>query len=74
MKRRFPTQKEQILQYMQEFGWITPMDAIHQIGCTKLATRISELIRDGHRIEKDTVSYENWRGQPRHFTRYRLAV
>ena len=69
-----PTQKEEILQYMREFGWITPMDCIHQIGCTKLATRISELIRDGIQIEKETVYYENWRGQQRHFTRYRLAV
>lgn len=68
------TQKEEILQYMEERGWITPMDAIHQIGCTKLATRVSELIRDGHRIEKETVRYTNWRDQPRHYTRYRLVV
>jgi hypothetical protein len=59
---------------MRDFEWITPMEAIHQIGCTKLATRISELIRIGYEIEKDTVWYENWRGQRRHFTRYRLAV
>ena len=71
---RGPTQKDEILQYMQEFGWITPMDAIHQIGCTKLATRISELIRDGYPIEKETVHYHNWRQQRRRFTRYRLAV
>ena len=71
---RGPTQKEEILQYMRDFGWITPMECIHQIGCTKLATRISELIRQGYEIEKDVVRHENWRGQPRHFTRYRLAV
>lgn len=71
---RGPTQKEEILQYMRDFGWITPMESIHQIGCTKLATRISELIRDGYEIENETVHYKNWREQPRHFTRYRLAV
>ena len=69
-----PTQKEDILQYMREFEWITPMECIHQIGCTKLATRISELIKDGYQIEKDMVYYRNWRDQPRHYMRYRLAV
>lgn len=68
------TQKEEILQYMRDFGWITPMDAIHQIGCTKLATRISELIRDGYQIEKQTVWYQNWKNKKRHFTRYRLVA
>lgn len=68
------SQNEEILEYMREHGWITPMDAIMHLGCTKLATRISELIRSGHRIEKQTVWYENRKHQKRHYTQYRLVV
>ena len=71
---RGPTQKEEILQYMKVYGWINPMECFYQIGCTKLSTRISELIRDGYEIDKKTVYYTNWRGQFRHYTQYRLAV
>ena len=37
------TQHERILDYMDRFGSITPMDAIFDLGITKLATRIGEL-------------------------------
>ena len=71
---RIPTQREKILQYMSDFGWITPMDAIRELGCTKLATRVSELIREGYEIEKQTVTDKNRWGQTVHYMRYRLAV
>lgn len=67
-------QREMILQYMRDFGSITPMEAIHEIGCTKLATRISELIRDGTEITKETVTDKNRCGQTVHYMRYRLVV
>ena len=48
-KRRKPSQKQQILALLREGHTLTPMFIIHEIGCTKLATRISELInKDGH--------------------------
>ena len=69
-----PTQRQRILEYMQECGVITPMEAIYDLGCTKLATRISELIREGHEIEKELVYGKNRYGQTIHYMRYRLAV
>lgn len=68
------TQRQRILEYMQEFGSITPMEAIHELGCTKLATRISELIDDGHGIIKEVVWDKNRWGQRVHYMKYRLAV
>ena len=67
------TQRDRILEFMHDYGWITPMDAIHEFGCTKLATRISELIDLGHSIEKQTVTSKNRYGQKVHYMRYRLA-
>lgn len=69
-----PSQRQRILAYMQDFGSITPMEAIFEIGCTKLATRVSELIREGHEIKKELVYGKNRYGQTIHYMRYRLGV
>ena len=48
MKRRI-SQKARILAMMREGITLTPMYVIREMGCTKLATRVSELInKDGH--------------------------
>lgn len=40
------TQRDQILEYINEFGSVTPIQAFADLGITKLATRISEMKRD----------------------------
>ena len=46
---RKPSKKAQILAMLRDGIVLTPMYAIHAIGCTKLATRVSELInKEGH--------------------------
>ena len=37
------TQRDRVLQYIREHGFITSYKAYTDIGCTQLATRISEL-------------------------------
>ena len=44
------TQNEQVLDYMQKYGSITALDAMRDLGCMRLASRISDLKKDGHRI------------------------
>ena len=68
------TQRERILRYIDDFGSITPMEAFMDLGITKLATRVSELIRDGERIEKEQVSGKNRYGDKTYYMRYRRAV
>ena len=48
------TQYELILNYLKKRGIITPMDAFHHLGITKLATRISEMRTMGY------VFMDNW--------------
>ena len=50
------TQREAILQYIEEFGSITPMQAFSDLGITKLATRISEMRKDGWKFKIETVT------------------
>jgi hypothetical protein len=62
---RSMSQKAGILEWMQNGKSITPMVAIAQFGCTKLATRISELINDdGHtEICKELIEVDTHRGK-----------
>ena len=63
-------QRELILQYIEDFGSITPMQAFADPGITKLATRISEMRRDGIAIKIDTIKSINRYGKAVSFAKY----
>lgn len=44
------TQCEKVLEYMKEFGSITPIEAMQDIGCMRLAARIADLVDQGYAI------------------------
>jgi hypothetical protein len=67
------TQREAILQYINEFGSITPMEAFHDLGITKLATRISEMRKDGMKFKIETVSVKNRYGKSVSYAKYSNA-
>lgn len=67
-------QHERIRKYMDDFGSITPMDAFLDLGITKLATRIGEMIRNGEKISKHTEVGENRYGDRIHYMRYRKVT
>ena len=64
------TQKELVLQYIQDFGSITPMEAFGDLGITKLATRISEMRKEGMEFKIDMVKGKNRYGKPMRYARY----
>lgn len=64
------TQIERIEEYINEYGSITPMDAFMDLGITKLATRISTMIRSGYAIKKTMQHGRNRWGQPINFMSY----
>lgn len=66
------TQKTAIIQYIFDFGSITPMEAYGDLGITKLATRISELKRDGWILKTEMVKGKNRYGKPTRYARYSL--
>ena len=55
------SQNRMILEYMKEYGSITPMEALDgeidlcKINCFRLAARIDELRREGHPIRTEMV-------------------
>lgn len=44
------TQCDKVLEYMKTFGSITQLQALSDIGCMRLASRISDLRYQGHSI------------------------
>lgn len=67
------TQREAILQYIKDFGSITPMEAFSDLGITKLATRISEMRKDGMTFKIETVHGKNRYGKSTHYARYSMC-
>jgi hypothetical protein len=63
-----------ILKYLDDFGSITPFEAFSELGITKLATRVSEMIRDGQRIKKTLMETKNRYGESVRFMKYEKAV
>ena len=70
MKR---TQYQKILDYMDKHGSITPMDAFVDLRITKLATRISEMVRAGMEFTKTLESRKNRDGETVRYMRYSRA-
>ena len=67
-----PTQNERIIAYIREFGSITQLEAIRDIGVMRLASRISDLRKRGYQITSDFVPVENRWGEKCRVKRYKL--
>lgn len=65
-------QCDRIKSYMREFGSINPLEAFRDLGCMRLAARISDLRKKGVLI-KDEIEYgENRYGERVHWKKYSL--
>lgn len=64
------SQKKMVLDYIREFGSITPLDAFKDLGVTRLAAVIFELKEDGHDIHKEREHALNRYGQNVRYARY----
>ena len=65
-------QVDRIYQYMKDFGSITQLDAIRDLGVMRLASRISDMRRDGIGIIREMETGKNRYGEDTHYARYRL--
>lgn len=66
------TQCERILDYIAEQGSITQLDALREFGCMRLASRISDLKRQGIPIKRTMESAKNRYGEPISYARYTI--
>lgn len=67
------TQNEQIRNHLKQFGSITPIEALQEYGIMRLASRISDLKKEGFPIASETVKSMNRFGKPVTFSKYRIS-
>lgn len=67
------TQTERVLDYIEEFGSITQMDALRDLGVMRLASRISDLKKKGYPICSEVEPVKNRYGETSYIKRYSLA-
>lgn len=66
------TQCDKVLNYMKQFGTITQFDALRDIGCMRLASRISDLRQQGVAIGRRMKTSKNRYGDDVCFAEYYL--
>lgn len=66
-------QCNKILAYIRENGSITPLDALREFGCMRLASRISDLKRLGYAIKSTMETSKNKYGEPVSYARYTIC-
>lgn len=68
--RMMTPQQTQVMNYILEYGSITPMEAFYDLGITKLATRVSELKRFGYKFDQEMIANKNRFGVAVHYMKY----
>lgn len=66
------TQCEKVLEYMERFGSITQLEALADLGCMRLASRISDLRQRGIAIGRRMKTGKNRYGESVSFAEYYL--
>lgn len=69
-----PTQNQRILEYINEFGSITQLEALRDLGVMRLASRISDLRKQGYGIISKREAVKNRDEETCYIKRYSLEV
>lgn len=68
-----PTQKQLILDYIDRFGSITPIQAFADLGITRLAARVSDLKEAGVDVRTEMVRARNRFGKQIKYAKYSIG-
>jgi hypothetical protein len=66
------TQAQRVLDYMDTFGSITQLEALKDLGVMRLASRISDLKKQGYPIQSETITVQNRFEEDCYIKRYSL--
>lgn len=66
------TQNDRIMNHLNEHGSITQLEAMTEYGIYRLASRISDLRKEGIKIKRTMVKGKNRYGESTCFAQYRL--
>lgn len=66
------TQTERVLDYIDKHGSINPMQALNDLGIMRLASRMSDLKREGHMVVREMVPAVNRYGEKVTYAKYTI--
>lgn len=66
------TQSERIVRHLETFGSITSLEAMREYGIMRLASRVSDLKKDGLQVRTEFVRGKNRFGESTCYARYSL--
>ena len=72
MKKKV-TQRDRVIQYINDFGSISSWEAYRDLGITQLATRRFELKKMGYKFDTERISTKNRYGDASHYFKYTLV-
>ena len=67
------SQCDKILAHIREHGSITPLEALGEYGCMRLASRMSDLKRRGYAVKSKMETSINKSGEPVSYARYTIC-
>lgn len=67
-----PTQNERILDWLRSHETITTYEAMSELGVARLASRISDMKKQGYRFNKEFVTSKNRYGEKVSYVAYSL--
>ena len=68
------TQNEKVLKHLEDYGSITPLEAMNDYGIMRLGARICDLRKKGYPIVSEMTTGRNRFGDVTHFTTYKYVV
>lgn len=72
MNNSNPTQAARVLKYMETFGSITQIEALNVLGVMRLASRVSELKKQGFPVISKIVPVKNRFGETCYIKQYSI--
>ena len=66
------TQTERVLEYMEKYGSVTQIEALNDLGVMRLASRISDLKKQGIPVISKVEAVKNRYGEVCYIKRYSL--
>ena len=64
------TQVDKIINHIETYGSITPLVALREYGCMRLASRMCDIKKAGYPVSRTMETALNRYGEPVRFTRY----
>lgn len=66
------TQTDRIIRHIQDYGSITPVEAMQEYGIMRLASRMCDIKRAGYTVRREMVTGKNRYGESTTYARYFL--